>query len=104
MPVTKIRHRGGQMRKKFAAMVSIFVFCMIIAAQEPTVTIDKRVHPNLASAQQHIVEANRAIATAQKDNRYDMKGHAEKARQLLNEADQELKAAAEAANAAGRKK
>lgn len=92
------------MRKKLAALVSIFVFCMIIAAQEPVVDIDKRVHPNLAAAQQHIVEANRFIATAQKANRYDMKGHAEKARQLLMEADQELKAAAEAANAAGKKK
>jgi hypothetical protein len=37
----------------------------------------------MAAAQKHVVEANAAIATAQKDNRYDMKGHAEKARQLL---------------------
>jgi hypothetical protein len=92
------------MRKKLAATVSILAFCILIAAQEPMVDIDKKVHPNLAAAQQHIVEANRYIATAQKDNRYDMKGHAEKARQLLMEADQELKAAAEAANAAGKKK
>ena len=56
--------------------------------------INKRVHPNLATAQELIVEANRYITTAQKDNRYDMKGHAEKARQLLLEADQELRAAA----------
>jgi hypothetical protein len=92
------------MRKKLAATVSILAFCILIAAQEPVVNIDKNVHPNLAAAQQHIVEANRYIATAQKDNRYDMKGHAEKARQLLMEANQELKAAAEAANAAGKKK
>jgi flagellar motility protein MotE (MotC chaperone) len=92
------------MWKTIAAMVSILAICVVIAAQEPAVDIDKRVHPNLAAAQQHIVEANRYIATAQKDNRYDMKGHAEKARQLLNEANQELKAAAEAANAAGKKK
>jgi hypothetical protein len=92
------------MRKKLAAVVSILAFCMVIVAQEPAVDIDKRVHPNLAAAQQHIVQANRYVATAQKDNRYDMKGHAEKARQLLNEANQELKAAAEAANAAGKKK
>jgi flagellar motility protein MotE (MotC chaperone) len=92
------------MWKTIAAMVSILALCVVIAAQEPAVDIDKRVHPNLAAAQQHIVEANRYIATAQKDNRYDMKGHAEKARQLLNEANQELKAAAEAANAAGKKK
>jgi methionine synthase I (cobalamin-dependent) len=92
------------MKKKLAATVSVLAFCMIIAAQEPVVDIDKTVHPNLAAAQQHIVEANRYIATAQKDNRYDMKDHAQKARQLLMEADQELKAAAEAANASGKKK
>jgi hypothetical protein len=66
--------------------------------------LTKRVHPNLAAAQQHIVEANRYIATAQKDNRYDMRGHAEKARQFLMQADEELKAAAEAANAGGKKR
>lgn len=92
------------MNKKLAATASILAFCMVIAAQEPTVDIDKRVHPNLAAAQQHIVEANRFIATAQKDNRYDMKGHAEKAREFLKQADQELKAAAEAANAAGKRR
>jgi hypothetical protein len=92
------------MKKKLATVVSILALCVVIAAQEPVVDIDKRVHPNLAAAQQHIVEANRYITTAQKDNRYDMKDHAEKARQLLMQADQELKAAAEAANAAGKKK
>ena len=92
------------MRKKLAATVSVLLFCMVIAAQEPVVNIDKKIHPNLAAAQQHIVEANRYIAVAQKDNRYDMKDHAEKARQLLMQADEELKAAAEAANAGGRRR
>ena len=92
------------MKKKLATIFSILALCMMITAQEPVVDIDKNVHPNLAAAQEHIVEANRYIATAQKDNRYDMKGHAEKARQLLNEADRELQAAAEAANAAGKRR
>jgi len=61
--------------------------------------IDSRIHPNLAQAQRHVVEANRFIAMAQKDNRYDMKGHAERARELLVQVNNELKAAAEAANA-----
>jgi hypothetical protein len=80
--------------KKLAATVSILAFCMAISAQEPVVNISKRVHPNLATAQELIVEANRYIAIAQKDNRYDLKGHALKARQLLVEANQELRAAA----------
>jgi flagellar motility protein MotE (MotC chaperone) len=91
------------MRKKITAVVSALVFCAVIAAQEPVMDIDKNRHPNLAEAQRLVIEANQKIAAAQKDNRYDMKGHAEKARQLLAEVNQELKAAAEAANASMRK-
>lgn len=85
----------------FPAVMSAVLLCGATLAQEPVVDISTKVHPNLAAAQRHVVEANREIMTAQKDNRYDMKGHAEKARQLLVEANNELKAAAEAANAAG---
>ena len=74
--------------------------CGLTLAQEPVQDIDAKIHPNLAEAQNHVVQANRAIAVAQKDNRNDMRGHAEKARQLLVEANKELKLAAEAANAA----
>lgn len=84
----------------FPAMLAAVLFCGATMAQEPVLDINPKVHPNLAAAQRHVVEANNAIATAQKDNRYDMKGHAEKARQLLVEVNNELKAAAEAANAA----
>jgi len=85
------------------AILSAVLFCGVALAQEPVENIDKKAHPNLAEAQRHVVEANRYIMEAQKDNRYDMKGHAEKARQLLVQVNQELKAAAEAANAAQRK-
>jgi hypothetical protein len=81
------------------AVLSALLFCAITLAQEPVQDIDKNKHPNLAEAQRLVVDANRYVATAQKDDRYDMKGHAEKARQLLAEVNQELKAAAEAANA-----
>jgi hypothetical protein len=43
------------------------------------VNIDKNHHPNLAEAQHLMVEANHRIGEAEKDNRYDMKRHAEKA-------------------------
>lgn len=84
----------------FTATLTTVLFCGITLAQEPVTDISPKVHPNLAQAQRLVVEANRYIKEAQKDNRYDMKGHAEKARQLLAQANQELKAAAEAANAA----
>jgi hypothetical protein len=43
-------------------------------------------------------------SSLRKTNKYDMGGHAEKARQHLVEANRELKLAAETANAAGKKK
>lgn len=86
----------------FAALLSIVLLCSITLAQEPVVDIDRGRHPNLAEAQRLVVEANHYIREAQKDNRYDMKGHAEKARLLLVQVNDELKAAAQAANAAMR--
>ncbi|SPF47870.1 hypothetical protein SBA1_790003 [Candidatus Sulfotelmatobacter kueseliae] len=93
----------GKMKRKVTAILSVLLFCVVIMAQEPVVDIDKNRHPNLAEAQRLVVEANHYIAEAQKDNRYDMKDHAERARQLLVQVNQELKAAAEAANAAMKK-
>jgi hypothetical protein len=90
------------MRKRilgFPAILTAVLLCIVTVAQEPVLDIDSRNHPNLAQAQRHVVEANRFIAMAQKDNRYDMKGHAERARELLVQVNNELKAAAEAANA-----
>jgi hypothetical protein len=84
----------------FTAILSAVLFCGLTLAQEPVEDIDKGKHPNLAEAQHHVVEANQRIAEAQKENKYDMKGHAEKARQLLAQVNLELKAAAQAANAA----
>src|SRR5579872_510687 len=89
------------MKKKvfaYPALLAAMLLCVATVAQEPVMDINPKVHPNLANAQRHVVQANQEILTAQKDNRYDMHGHAEKARQLLVEVNNELKAAAEAAN------
>jgi hypothetical protein len=82
------------------ALLAAALFSVVTLAQEPVVNIDAKIHPNLAEAQRLLVEANNKVAEAQKDNRYDMKGHASKARQLMAQASNELKQAAEAANAA----
>ena len=87
----------------FTLMVAAMLFYGATLAQEPVVNIDANAQPNLAAAQHDVVEANKAIAVAQKENRYDMKGHAEKARELLVQVNNELKLAAEAANEAKRK-
>jgi hypothetical protein len=83
------------------AICTVVLFCVVIMAQEPVVNVDPHRHPNIAEAQRLMVKADQAIALAQRDNRYDMHGHARKARQLLVEASEELKAAAEDANRAG---
>jgi hypothetical protein len=82
-------------------ILSAALLCSVVAlAQRPVEDISKTIHPNLAAAQHHVVEASRFVSVAQKDNKYDMQGHADKARDLLVQANQELKLAAEAANAA----
>jgi hypothetical protein len=86
------------MTKRVIAVLSILMFCGVILSQEPVVDINQKFHPNLYQAQQLVAQANHYIVIAQKDNRYDMHGHASKARQLLAQANQELKAAAEDAN------
>jgi hypothetical protein len=86
--------------------IFIAVLCCsgVLLAQAPVVDIDKKLHPNLALAQDHLVQATNYIAVAQRDEKYDMQGHAESARQLLMQANHELKLAAEAANAASQQK
>ena len=82
------------------AILSAAVLCgTVTLAQDPVVNIEQRIHPNLFHAQELIVKADGWIKSAQKENRYDLHGHAQKARDLLLQADQELKRAAEDANA-----
>src|SRR5262249_19517894 len=56
-------------------------------------------HPNIAAAQRLTQQAYEKITAAQKANEYDMEGHAAKAKDLLEQVNNELKLAAEAANA-----
>jgi hypothetical protein len=69
-------------------------------AQQPTVNIGER-HGNLRAAQEHIVQAYQLVGDAQQANDARLGGHAGKARQLLIQADQELRLAADAANNGG---
>ena len=61
--------------------------------------VSYRRHPNLAQAQEFIQDAIDKISAAQAANEYDMGGHAAKAKSLLNQAYDEVKLAALAANA-----
>lgn len=64
----------------------------------PEENVSGKKHPNLAAAQKLTEEAFKKIEEAQKANEFDMAGHAQKAKELLDQANKELKEAAEAAN------
>ena len=67
-------------------------------AQKPVEDISGKRHPNLAAAQRFSQQAWEKITAAQQANEWDMQGHAAKAKDLLDQANKELKLAAEAAN------
>jgi hypothetical protein len=67
-------------------------------AQRPKENVSAARHPNLAAAQRLSEQAWQRIVAAQEANEWDMQGHAQKAKNLLDEANKELKLAAEAAN------
>ena len=82
-------------------MAVVAVFAMwtgAVLAQRPPQNVNSQRHPNLAAAQRLVEQAFNKISTAQDANEFDMDGHAAKAKQLLDQANAELKRAAEAAN------
>jgi len=70
----------------------------IIIAQQPVQNVNPHHHPNLAAAQRLSEQAYNKITAAQQANEFDLGGHAAKAKELLEQANQQLKLAAEAAN------
>jgi hypothetical protein len=72
----------------------------VAIAQKPVKDISKGRHPNLAAAQRLSSQAFAKIVAAQQANEWDMQGHAQKAKNLLDQVNSELKLAAESANKA----
>jgi hypothetical protein len=58
-------------------------------AQRPVRNVSAARHPNIAAAQRLSQQAWEKIVAAQKANEWDMQGHAQKAKQLLDEVNQE---------------
>lgn len=71
---------------------------------EPVVNISRERHPALAAAQIEIRGAWIKIVDAQKANDWDMGGHAQKAKELVFQAAEEMKASAMAANENGHRR
>lgn len=67
-------------------------------AQRPVRNVSGARHPNLAAAQRLSRQAWQRVVDAQQANEWDMQGHAQKAKDLLDQANNELKMAAQAAN------
>ena len=74
----------------------------VMFAQGPVVNIDKNRHGNLAAAQSYIVQAYQKIDAAQAANQDQLGGHAQNAKNLLTQADAELRLATNVSNREGR--
>jgi len=71
----------------------------IAQKKEPVKNVSAARHPNLAKAQTASRNAYNAVVAAQEANEFDLAGHAKKAKELLEQVNNELKLAAEASNA-----
>ena len=85
--------------RMFACIMGLLlVFGAAAVAQRPQRNVSPGRHPNLAAAQQLSQRAWQRVLDAQKANEWDMQGHSQKAKELLDQVNQELKLAAGAAN------
>ena len=80
------------------ALAGALVVGGVVGAQMPRDNVNPGRHPNLAAAQRLSQQAWEKTTAAQQANEWDMDGHAAKAKDLLDQANRELKMAAEAAN------
>ncbi len=83
----------------FSLIVSMLMLTGSAAfAKEPVENVNPKRHPNIAAAQRLSRQAYNKIVAVQQANEWDMEGHAQKAKELLDQVNNELKLAAEAAN------
>ena len=87
------------MKKILVTAVSLTLLVAGLAfAEKPVRNVSARRHPNLAAAQSFARQAFEKISVAQRANEWDMGGHAQKAKELLEQVNSELKEAAVEAN------
>ncbi len=84
---------------------AVFVLPLLLAGfaasaqmAPPPRNVSPHRHPNLAAAQRLVDRAYQRVLDAQRANEFDLDGHAQHAKELLEQADNELKAAARASN------
>ena len=81
-----------------AALLAVVLTAGVTLARSPVRNVSAAGHPNLAAAQKLVAQAYDKVTAAQKANEFDIDGHAQRAKDLLDQASQELKAAAESSN------
>jgi len=69
-----------------------------VALAQPKKNVSAARHPNLAAAQRLSQQAYEKVTQAQQANEWDLGGHAKKAKELLEQVNNELKEAALTAN------
>lgn len=72
---------------------------IMAAAQAPVVTINPQQHGELAQAQSNLVQAYSDVVQAQRNNSSHLGGHAQRAKDLISQANEELRLAADRADA-----
>lgn len=82
----------------FAGILGTTLLISGLAIAQPKKNVSAGRHPNIAAAQRLTQQAWDKIVAAQQANEWDMGGHAQKAKELLDQANNELKQAATAAN------
>lgn len=86
------------MKRAVIAVASCLMLAGAAFAARPVRNVSPGRHPNIAAAQRLAAQAYEKITEAQRANEWDLKGHAQKAKELLEQANAELKQAAEASN------
>jgi hypothetical protein len=87
-----------KLRLLLIVLASLLLIGSLAIAQGPARNVNGARHPNLAAAQRLSRQAFEKIVAAQQANEWDLDGHAQKAKELLDQANNELKAAAQASN------
>jgi len=82
----------------FVVLLAVLCTGLLFAQKRPAQNINPNRHPNLAAAQRLSAQAFEKIVAAQQANEWDLNGHAQKAKDLLDQVNHELKQAAEASN------
>ncbi len=89
------------MKRMMMLAVATLMLAGTALAQKPTPpaqNVSHHRHPNLAAAQRMSENAYNKIIAAQQANEWDLEGHAQKAKELLDQVNNELKQAAQASN------